>query len=217
MNSDFGAAFSIGGAIIYYILATYIATRKNKNVSHFLFIGALVSLGFSETMAFFEFTGSAYRAYHLLKYDLSSLAIGAYFLLIFADYFREGFNKRFIILSFIPVIFIIYIVFTVMIIDVSMGPYGWTGVYHETYHLIYSIYALSYVTAALGIFIYIYRKLNSGTTRAKIAIFIIALSIVVIGGFINAVTIIFIGRIFPIVETSLMIFGIVSTFALANK
>ena len=213
MGPDFGATFSLAGAFVYYALATYIFTRKDKNISHYLFIATLVSLGFSESMAFFEVTGSAQRAYYLLRFDLSALAIGAYFLLLFADYFREGFNKKFAIATAVPTLLIIYMVFTVMIIDVEMGPYGWAGVYHETYHLIYSTYALTYIAISLLIFANIYRTMDDPKIKSKIGIFVVADSLVMGGGLLNAITLVFIGRIFPIVETSLMIFGIVATLA----
>lgn len=217
MGPDFGAAFSITGAFVYYLLAGYIFIRRDKNISHYIFIALLISLGFSETMAFFEFTGTSDRAYNLLKFDLSSIAIGAYLSLLFAEYFRSGFNWKFAIASFVPTVFVIYMVFTVMIIDMEMGPYGWAGVYHETYHLIYSTYALGYITIALGIFLKIYKAIVNKAIKSKIRIFIIATSILLLGGFSNAVVIITIGRVFPIVETSLLVYGAITTFALTKK
>ncbi len=213
MGPLFGAVFSLTGAFVYYALATYIFTRRDKSISHYLFIAMLLSLGGSETMAFFEVTGSAQRAYYLLRFDLSALALGAYFLFLFADYFREGFNKKFAIVTAVPTMLIIYMVFTVMIIDVEMGPYGWAGVYHAIYHVMFSIYSFTYVGISLYIFTSIYLAIDEPKIKSKIGIFILATSIVMGGGLLNAITLIIIGRVFPIMETSLMIFGIIATLA----
>jgi hypothetical protein len=136
-----------------------------------------------------------------------------YFLLLFADYFREGLNRKFAILTAIPTAIVITIVFTVLIEGMEMGPYGWAGVYNEMYHLIYTTYGLSYVSASLAIFAYVYKTITDEEIRRKMVIFMVAISAVLIGGLINGVTLVVWGRIFPILETSMMIFGIIFTLA----
>ncbi len=213
MGIMFGIIFSLIGAAIFYSLAAYIFTRENRDISHYLFFAMLVLAGTSEFLAFLEFSGSPQRAYFLLKFDLSCLAFASYFLLIFSDYFREGVNIKFIVGTLFPTVAVVIMVFTVMIQGIEMGPYGWAGVYHETYHLIYSLYGLSYLIASLAIFYYVYRTVDNTVLKKKLRIFIAAVSIVILGSLINAVALITVGRIFPIMETSVMVFGVMATLA----
>ncbi len=213
MGTLFGIVFSLIGAAIFYSLAAYVLTREDKDISHYLFITMLLLSGTSEFLAFLELPGPPERTYTLLKFDLSCIALGSYFLLLFADYFREGLNKRFAVLTFIPTALVVVMIFTVMVQGVEMGPYGYAGVYHEMYHLIFSLYGLTYLFATLAIFLYIYRTVEDTLIKAKIKIFIIAVCVVILGGLINMVTLVLVGRIFPILETSMMLFGIIFTLA----
>ncbi len=209
MGPLFGAVFSLVGAAVFYSLVAYILTRDNRDVSHLLFAAMMFSSGTSEFLAFLEFTGSMERAQFLLRFDLSFLALASYFLLLFADYFREGFNRKFAIFAGVPTSLVICMVFTVMIKGMTMGPYGWAGVYNEICHIIYTTFGLSYLSASLAIFVYVRQTILSGEIKRKITIFIVGVSIVLIGGLVNGVVLVIWGRVFPILETSMMIFGIV--------
>ena len=216
MKEIFGIAFSLGGAIIFFSLSLYIIFRKNKDYSHYFFSLFAFFAGLSEILAFFEFTNSKEIAYTLLKFDLSSLAVGAYFYLLFSYYFRNGFNKKFALISIIPTVIVIFIVFLLMIKGMVMGPYGWAGVYYIQYHLIYGIYGISYITTGHLILGWVYRELREDYLKKKILLLVSGSGITVLGSIINIVVIILIGRIFPIIETSLMLTAFIFAIAISK-
>ncbi len=216
MKEVFGVAFSLGGATIFFGLSLYIIFRKNKALSHYFFSIFTFCAGLSELLSFFEFTTTKEIAYHLLKFDLSSLVIGAYFYLLFSYYFRNGFNKKFALISIIPTVAVIFMVFLLMIKGMIMGPYGWVGVYYTQYHLIYGIYGISYIFVGHLILVWVYKELKESYLKKKILLLASGSGITVAGGVINVGVIILIGRIFPILETSLMLTAFIFAIAISK-
>lgn len=217
MEDVFGQAFSLVGAAIFYSLAAYVLTRKSRDISHYLFSFLMLMLGTSEFLAFLEFSLSKEIAYILLKFDLSCVALGIYSFLLFADYLLEGLNFKFAILAFIPTASIIAMVFTFLVEGMTMGPYGWVGVYNLFGYVIYAIYSLMYLGATLLIFSYIHRTVEGVEMKRKTGILIIAILVVAVGGLLNLIVILTVGRVFPIMEVSIMLFGVIATIPFRGK
>ena len=203
-----GITVAAVGALVFYAIAAYIFTRKERDVSHKLFTGFAVSVGSSQLLAFFEFTGTRDLTNILLRFDLSFLIIGAYHLVLFADYFREGLNKKFVVAMGIPTFLIVIMVFTVMIKSIVWGPYGWAGEYYLIYNLIYGLFGITCLIITLIIFILVRRVVENERIKKKMDMMILASIIVLLGAIVNVTVITTIGRIFPILETSLMVGGI---------
>ncbi len=203
-----GIGVAIAGAIVFYSLTVYSLTRKNKDLSHNLFAIFTSCLGTSQLLSFFEFIGTRDMASILLRFDLTFLILGAYHYVLFADYFREGINKKFIIAYLIPTVMIIIMVFTVMIKDVISGPYGWAGVYYPISNFIYGLFGVVCIITGLTIFICIRRVVENERIKRKMDIFITGSLIGLIGAAVNIAVIQTVGRIFPILETTLMLSGI---------
>ena len=216
MKEVFGIAFSLGGAIVFFSLSLYIILKKNKDYSHYFFSLMSLFAGISELLAFFEFTNSKEIAYNLLKFDLSSLAVAAYFYLLFAYYFRGGVNWKISAGLFIPTIFVIFTVFFLLIKRMIMGPYGWAGVYYLQYNLIYGIYGIGYITAGHLILVWVYKQITGEELRKKILLLVIGSGIVMVGSIINVVIVSLIGRVFPIIETSLMLTAFIFAVAISK-
>ena len=203
-----GVTVAIVGAIVFYTLAAYIAMRKDKDLSHKLFIAFAFSIGSSQLLAFFEFGGPPELTNILLRFDLSFLIIGAYHLVLFADYFREGLNKKFVVAMGIPTVLIVIMIFTVMIKTIIRGPYGWAGEYYLVYNIIYGAFGIACIITSLTIFLMVKKVVEEEKIKKKMNIMIAASILALIGAIVNVTVIITIGRIFPIVETSLMIAGL---------
>ena len=209
MGEEFvGITVAIVGAIVFYTLAAYTAIRRNKDLSHKLFTAFAVSVGSSQFLAFFEFVGTREMASILLRFDLTFLIIGAYHLVLFADYFREGLNKKFAVAMAIPTFLIVVMVFTVMIKSIIPGPYGWAGQYYPIYNIIYGIFGIICLIITLTILVIVKNVVEERKIKKKMDLMIIASLIAIFGAILNVTVILTIGRIFPILETSLMVAGI---------
>ncbi|NPA75976.1 MAG: hypothetical protein GXO25_07865 [Euryarchaeota archaeon] len=217
MHEEFGVIFSIVGAVIFYAISVFVLSRKNKDISHYLFSTMTIFSGSSELLAFFEFTGTMELAHFLLKFDLSFLAMAGYFYLLFADYFREGFNLKFALVALIPTTLIIVMVHTVMIEKMIWGPYGWAGVYRPLWDLVYGVYTISYLIVVVFIFWWVRRQVTEPYIKWKLNLLLTGSIVLLIGSLINVPMIITIGRVFPIIETSLMISAVIFAVALTWK
>ncbi len=203
-----GVSVSIVGAIIFYSLAAYSLSRKERDLSHHLFAAFSICIGSSQLLAFFEFIGTKEIASVLLKFDLTFLILGAYHYVLFADYFRERLNKKFMLVFGIPTILIVAMVFTFMIKAVIPGPYGWAGVYYPLSDFIYGLFGIICIITGSVIFLGIRKIVDDERIKKKMNFFIAGSLIGLIGATINVIVIQFVGRVFPIVETTLMISGI---------
>ena len=203
-----GITVAIVGAVVFYTLAAYTALKKDKDLSHKLFIAFSICVGSSQFLSFFEFVGTKELASILLRFDLSFLILGAFHLVLFSDYFREGLNKKFVAAMAIPTFLVVVMVFTVMIKSIVKGPYGWTGDYYLVYNLIYGAFGILYIIIGLVIFIAVKKVVEEEKIKKKMNMMIAASLLSLIGAIVNITVMIEIGRIFPILETSLMISGI---------
>ncbi len=218
MHEEFGVAFASTGAAIFYAITIFILSRRDKDMSHYFFALLTFSSGSSELLSVFEFTGTMELAHFLLKFDLSFIALAIYSYFMFADYFREGFNKKTAIIALIPTIIVIIILHTVMIEGMVQGPYGWAGKYNPLWNLVYAGYSIAYLIIVTIIFLNIYRQVTESGLRKKIGL-LLAGSLVLLGGaLINEPLLeLMNGRIFPIVETALMVASIIFAIAISGK
>jgi hypothetical protein len=217
MYDKFGVVFAVIGASIFYLLSAVILSRRDKDTSHYLFSLMAICSGTSELLAFFEFTGTMELAHFLLKFDLSFLALAAYFYLLFADYFREGFNKKFALATAMPAVGVIAMVHTVMIEKMVWGPYGWVGVYKPVWDLTYGVYTIAYLFIVAVIFWSVYKQVKEEPLRWKVKLLFEGSIVLIVGALINVPLIITIGRVFPIIETALMVAAIIFTIALTTN
>ena len=217
MTDEFGVVFSIVGAVILYSLSTYVLTHKNKDSSHYFFSLMAIFAGTSELLSFFEFTGTMQLAHLLLRFDLSFLALSSYFYLMFADYFREGYNKKFAFITAVPTAIVIVMVFTVLIEGMTWGHYGWTGVYVPILLAMYGVYGNGYVVFGVAIFWHVYKQITPPDLKRKLRLLLIGSLILLGGGFTNVSVILSIGHIFPIIETTVMFVATIFAIAITNK
>ncbi|GEM_PF-4427678 len=217
MKEIFGVVFSATGAALLYFLAGYVLTRSHRDISHYIFALLTISTGTSELLSVFEFTGTKELAFILVHYDLSFLAFGPYFYLMFIDYFREGFNKKFAIATVVPTISMVIMVWTVMITGVEMGPYGWTGTYVDICNIIYGGYAILYLVLGVYMAYAIYRTVEEKHLKTRLKLILSGGAVGAIGTIINVPTIIMYGRVFPIAETSVMILGILIALSFSDR
>ncbi len=212
-----GILIGVANIVVFSFMLIYVAVfKREKDVSHYLFLMVVQSFIFYSIFDLATYLADEKWAIILFNITPIFLGLSIYFYTIFTLYLHYGFKSEGMVLLLFPFVFVVGAGFGNLITGVVKEPYGWIPQYNFTYLALYIIFYFSYVSFGTWNLWMVYKNL-SGDNKSRAFKFFLGSLVMVILGIFYVIAIIFDFYKFPLLDLSILCYGILHAWSLTKR